>query len=317
MRLLLWIAVAIVAYMVVFTIALSAALGGGDSGRAGGAFPVGVDFGLDEEQARNAAISLNVADGLEAPSLAVLSMVVSALGESGFRVVHNAAGSGYCGVFQAHPRNIACDDTARQARHFLIGGLGFQAGGAIHLATTRSSLSPGTIATMVEASGEPGSFYDAHRLEAERIINAWRSGVPLVSETIESASVREVLGNPRIGLSPGQRRDLSSGGIDERVIAVLAWIGRRHTFIVTSLRRDHAPGTNHEAGRAFDIGAVDRWICRGGTHDPCATLVHELADVRGPERSTELIYCFDGDPEDPNVFARADHCDHIHIAFDG
>jgi hypothetical protein len=62
---------------------------------------------------------------------------------------------------------------------------------------------------------------------------------------------------------------------------------------------------------------VDTWICRGGTDDPCADLVRELAAVHGPNRSTELIYCWDPDPADPNMFARADHCDHVHLGWDG
>lgn len=60
-----------------------------------------------------------------------------------------------------------------------------------------------------------------------------------------------------------------------------------HTVVITALRADHYPGTNHEAGR------------------------------EGPLRSTELIYCWDPDgPSDPRGFARADHCDHIHWGLD-
>jgi hypothetical protein len=83
--------------------------------------------------------------------------------------------------------------------------------------------------------------------------------------------------------------------------------------VITALRADHYPGTNHEAGRAMGIGAVDGKVCRGSRFGACADLVHELAAVTGPTRSTELIYCWDPDgPLDPRGFARADHCDHIH-----
>lgn len=143
--------------------------------QAGGSFNPDARVGLDAEQLRNATVSLQVADSLHAPALAVLAMVVSALGESDFRVVPNGQGSGYCGVYQAHPDNIPCDDTREQATRFLTGGKGFQAGGAIKLAE-QGGLSPGTIATLVEASGQPGSFYDKHRGKAERIIAAWRQG---------------------------------------------------------------------------------------------------------------------------------------------
>jgi hypothetical protein len=133
----------------------------------------------------------------------------------------------------------------------------------------------------------------------------------------DPASVREVLGNPRIVLTPVQRADLLAGGIDERLVATLAAIGREHSVIVTALQSDHYPGTNHEAGRAVDIGAVDGETCDGSRHGACARLVRELAAMEGRLRSTELIYCWDPDgPVDPRGFARGDHCDHIHVGWD-
>ena len=115
---------------------------------------------------------------------------------------------------------------------------------------------------------------------------------------VGSASVAEVLANRRIILTAGQRADLARPGMDARLLATLKWIGERHSSIVTALRSDHYPGTNHEAGRAIDIGSVDGEICRGGRSGACAELVRELAAVTGPTRSTELIYCWDPDPAD-------------------
>ena len=90
------------------------------------------------------------------------------------------------------------------------------------------------------------------------------------------------------------------------------------------MRSDHSLLTvdglvsNHSAGRAMDIGQVDGEVCRGIRTGRCAGLVHELAAVTGELRSTELIYCFDRDgSNDPRGFARADHCDHIHVGWDG
>jgi Transglycosylase SLT domain len=135
---------------------------------------------------------------------------------------------------------------------------------------------------------------------------------------IAPATLLAILTNPRIVLTPMQRADLRAGGIDSRLISTLGWIGDRHSVVITALRLDHYPGTNHEAGRAMDIGAVDGEICRGGRRGACAQLVRELARVQGPLRSTELIYCWDPDgPADPRGFARADHCDHIHWGMDG
>jgi hypothetical protein len=94
--------------------------------------------------------------------------------------------------------------------------------------------------------------------------------------------------------------------------------------MVTALRSDHSVNTvdgnrsNHSAGRAVDIGAVDGETCRGTRTGRCAELVRELAAMDGPLRATELIYCWDPDgPTDPRGFARADHCDHIHWGMDG
>ncbi len=133
----------------------------------------------------------------------------------------------------------------------------------------------------------------------------------------ERATVDELLESRRLIFTPGQRADLRAGGLDARLLSTLAWIGQRHSIIVTALRADRSPGTNHEAGRAVDIGAVDGEICRGGRQGSCAELVRELAAVTGPTCSTELIYCWDPDPADPGMFDRADHCDHIHWGMDG
>ena len=96
-------------------------------------------------------------------------------------------------------------------------------------------------------------------------------------------------------LTPVQRADLRAGGIDPRLIGTLAWIAGATRSSVTALRAITAPGTNHDDGRAVDIGAVDGEPCRGTRNGACAALVRELAAVNGPMRSTELIYCWDPD----------------------
>jgi hypothetical protein len=76
--------------------------------------------------------------------------------------------------------------------------------------------------------------------------------------------------------------------------------------------------SNHSAGRAMDIGAVDGEPCRGTHTGACARLERELAAVDGPLRASELIYCWDPDgPAHPRGFARADRCHHIHVEWDG
>jgi hypothetical protein len=136
-------------------------------------------------------------------------------------------------------------------------------------------------------------------------------------------TLRAVLQNPRIQLTPIQRADLASGVIDPRVVAVLAWIGQAHTIIVTAIRSDHSyltvNGTvsNHSYGRAVDIGAVDGEVCTGSRSGACGRLALELASLSGPLHSTELIYCFDPSPPSVDAWAAADHCDHIHVGYNG
>jgi hypothetical protein len=148
---------------------------------------------------------------------------------------------------------------------------------------------------------------------------AYRVAPPLpgTGSVSGSTDATAVLRNPKITLTPVQRADLSRGLIDPRVIAILDWIGRRHDLVVTALRSDHYPGTNHGEGRAVDIGAVDRQRCIGTREGACGQLAVQLAAIRGPLHSTELIYCFDPDgAASPDAFARADHCDHIHWGLD-
>jgi hypothetical protein len=182
-------------------------------------------------------------------------------------------------------------------------------------------------ARYLRASGAPAdyptaifAYNHAHWYVAEVLAQAelYRgAAASTIGSPGQTASVSELLANPRIVITPGQRMDLRAGGIDQRLLDTLAWIGRRRSVVITSLRADHYPGTNHEAGRAMDIGAVDGEICRGTRFGACAELVRELADISGPTRSSELIYCWDPDgPLDPRGFARADHCDHIHWGMD-
>jgi hypothetical protein len=132
------------------------------------------------------------------------------------------------------------------------------------------------------------------------------------------ANAAAVLRNPRIQLTPIQRADLAAGTIDPRVTGILAALGREHTLVITALRSDHKPGTNHEAGRAFDVGAVDGSLCNGSPIGPCAQVVRQLASIEGEMRPTELIYAWDPDPADPRDFADPiGHSDHIHVGWDG
>jgi long-subunit acyl-CoA synthetase (AMP-forming) len=62
------------------------------------------------------------------------------------------------------------------------------------------------------------------------------------SSPAERANVRELLANKRLIFTPGQRADLRAGSLEARLLSTLAWIGQRHSIIVTALRSDHSPG---------------------------------------------------------------------------
>lgn len=120
--------------------------------------------------------ALGEAEDLNAPELAVIAMLCAGIGESGFKAIPNAGGSNYHGVFQGSKDVFDVDDTEEEAKCFLKGGKGFQAGGAIALANANPDMDPGDIATKVEASGQPGSFYGKYKEEAKKLLEAGGGG---------------------------------------------------------------------------------------------------------------------------------------------
>jgi Transglycosylase SLT domain len=118
--------------------------------------------------------------------------------------------------------------------------------------------------------------------------------------------------------------DIQSGAIDPRILGLLGAISQRHTIRISALRSDHSKYTssgnvsNHYYGRAMDISAIDGVSCTDVSPDgPCGTIARQLGALPPGQEPTELIYCFDPDgPGNPNGFAQADHCDHIHVGFD-
>lgn len=115
-----------------------------------------------------------------------------------------------------------------------------------------------------------------------------------------------------------EKRDLETGRISPRLVALLSSIAAGHKILIFALASDHSPGTNHEAGRAADIAIVDGDNCyppnRSGA---CWALAQQLDRIKDRCRHpTELIYYFDPGPS-PDSFPRADHDDHIHVGYDG
>lgn len=131
----------------------------------------------DASQRRNIEYAVRGAEMEEAPTRAKLAMLVAGIGEGEFRTSAKNKKTGAEGTFQLLPSTqrstgLSPGATQKVARHFQkVGFTG--AGGAIALARKHPDWSPGRIAAAVEGSGENASFYDAHRKEADAILDAW------------------------------------------------------------------------------------------------------------------------------------------------
>ena len=118
--------------------------------------------------------------------------------------------------------------------------------------------------------------------------------------------------------------DIQSGAIDPRILNLIGAISQEHTIRISALRSDHGRMTssgnvsNHFFGRAMDVAAIDGVPCTDVSPEgPCGTIARQLGALPPDQEPTELIYCWDPDgPANPNGFAQADHCDHIHVGFD-
>jgi len=120
-----------------------------------------------------------------------------------------------------------------------------------------------------------------------------------------------------------EQQDLDSGAIDPRIVGLIGAITQSHQITISALRSDHSEYTsegnisNHYYGRAMDIAVVDGVSCTDTAPTaPCGELATTLSQLPAPAMPTELIYCFDVDGPGP-AFARSDHCDHVHVGYDG
>lgn len=135
------------------------------------------------QQKRLIEVALDTASNIpNVPEKAVLEMLMAGVGESNFTNVINSIG--YGGAFQgdvSHKYNYFADmdaeeRTAKEAHYFLLGGKGYQGGGAIKLANDHPDADDGWIATTVEGSGEAPNFYGKWRREAELMLEAYGGG---------------------------------------------------------------------------------------------------------------------------------------------
>ena len=120
-----------------------------------------------------------------------------------------------------------------------------------------------------------------------------------------------------------EKEDLEQGRIDSRIVGLIGAITQTHEITISALRSDHSMTTtegyvsNHYYGRAMDIAVVDGVSCTDTAPTaPCGELATTLSQLPPPAMPTELIYCYDVDGPGP-AFARSDHCDHVHVGYDG
>src|SRR3954454_12967707 len=126
-----------------------------------------------------------------------------------------------------------------------------------------------TAARYLKASGAPADYHaalfaynhaewyvaqvlakaDEYRGAATGELAAAPDGVAPAAE-----SMRAILANRRITLTPIQRTDVRTAVLDARLLAVLAWTGEHHSVVITALTSDHSRTTvdgnisNHSVG---------------------------------------------------------------------
>jgi len=134
---------------------------------------------------------------------------------------------------------------------------------------------------------------------------------------------QRVLANPRIDVYSCGRRDIESGAIDRRGLAVLEFLaasGLKPT--VTSLRCGHGFYTSsgnvsaHSSGNAIDIAKINGVPIMGNQGPGSITdiAVRRLLTLQGTMKPAQIITLMKYDGTD-NTLAMGDHADHIHVGY--
>jgi Transglycosylase SLT domain len=193
--------------------------------------------------------------------------------------------------------------------------------------------SAATLARMIWSQGglRAGLFEHNH---AQWYVDAVLGEAERIEGKCEASTVDWALTLPNAVLAPIdwsnltlsnelEKQDLDSGAIDPRIVGLLGAITQSHQITISALRSDHSEYTsegnvsNHYYGRAMDIASVDGVSCTDTSPTaPCGELATTLSQLPAPAMPTELIYCYDVDGPGP-AFARSDHCDHVHVGYDG
>ncbi len=166
-------------------------------------------------------------------------------------------------------------------------------------------------------------YVDAVLSEAEQIEGKCTASTVDWALTLPNAVIAPINWSNLTLSNELEKQDLDSGAIDPRIVGLLGAITQSHQITISALRSDHSEYTsegnvsNHYYGRAMDIASVDGVPCTDTSPTaPCGELATTLSQLPAPAMPTELIYCYDVDGPGP-AFARSDHCDHVHVGYDG
>jgi cell wall-associated NlpC family hydrolase len=128
-----------------------------------------------------------------------------------------------------------------------------------------------------------------------------------------------LLKNDNVVLDSSGIADLKGGRIDPRIVAVLTKLSHDHKITVSSMESDHPEFTtggsvsNHHAGRAFDIAAIDGVPVNASNFD-AREIAMKLQDLDPSIRPDEI-----GSPwaiSGAAYFTDSEHQNHLHIGFD-
>jgi hypothetical protein len=137
----------------------------------------------------------------------------------------------------------------------------------------------------------------------------------------KAALIQRVLADPRLSIYECGRRDIQSGQVDRRVLAMLEYlVAKGYRPTVTSLKCGHGYYTAsgnvsaHSYGAAVDIAAVNGIPILGnqGPGSLTEAVLRDLIALQGTMRPAQLISLMELGPP---TFALSDHADHIHVGY--
>lgn len=176
------------------------------------------------------------------------------------------------------------------------------------------------------ASGPVSRTVDVRLVRGE---SGWRvervasiGDVSTGSSAVATATATAALASPNLEFPDSARVDIERGSVDERLLRLLVRLSEDRRFSITTLIAGHPAevfGTNrrsnHTAGRAVDIWAIDGVPVVRLRDDPQTTqeLLGQLLAEGVPEIGSP--WDLDG-PGSSASFTNEVHQDHIHLAFD-